>query len=274
MIIFNYLDYREIIRKTLKRYKKTDKKFTLIRLAQAINVQNPYVSKVLNGTANFNSDQLFLICKFLSFSSEQTKYMFLLLEHEKSILNERKKEIMKEINVLQNKYQDTVKHIKAKNILIDNQAMSEYYLDPLIQIVHICLTLDKYRKNTKLLADKLNLSKEHLLQILNKLEKVNIIRNINNEYKILIDSIHLPKSSHLSKTNQSLLKIKSIDKLHSSINKENYSFAVTFSTDFKTKNLIQSNFLSLVKKIEKLVKNSQPQNVYQLNFDLFSWLDL
>ena len=50
-------------------------------------------------------------------------------------------------------------------------------------------------------------------------------------------------------------------------------FNVTFSTDEETKIAIHEEFLIFLKKVEELVKKSNPTGVYQLNFDLLSWLD-
>jgi len=271
--IFKYLDYRKIIRECLKFYHKGNKKYTLTNMAKSINVQGPYISKVLNGNASFNQDQIFLVCRYFSFDSDQSNFISLLMEYERSILTERKKRILEQINLLKSKYRDSSKHITAKNISIDGNIMEKYYLNPLIQIVHICLTIEKYSKQPHDLINKLHIGEEYLNTILGLLEQMNLIKKNDNEYKILERNIHLPKDSSALKIHQNLVRMKSIESYNSSSNKEDYFFNVTFSTDKETKIAIHEEFLAFLKKIEGLVKNSNPSSVYQLNFDLFSWLD-
>ncbi|OFZ47036.1 MAG: hypothetical protein A2381_14690 [Bdellovibrionales bacterium RIFOXYB1_FULL_37_110] len=271
--VFKHLDYRKIIKESLIFFHREDKKYTITNMAKFIRVQNPYVSKILNGDASFNQDQMYLVCRYFSFDSDQRNFLSLLLEYDRSTLIERKKKILEEINTLRNKYRDSSRHIAAKKISTDTNALEKYYSNPLIQIIHICLTIEKYCKNPQDLSNKLRISEGYLNTILESLEEMNLIRKNEKGYQVLERNIHLPKGASILKVHQNLVRMKSIEHYNSFSSKEDYFFNVTFSTDEETKIAIHEEFLIFLKKVEELVKKSNPTGVYQLNFDLLSWLD-
>ena len=78
MNIYEELDYRVILRKTIEERKRVDSSSNFQKLATAIRVQKSYLSKVFRETTDLNTDQLFLACEHLEFTSDQKNYLFLL----------------------------------------------------------------------------------------------------------------------------------------------------------------------------------------------------
>ena len=58
MSIFKHLSYREIIKDRIENWKKSGKNYNFAALAKDMRLQAPYISKVMNGQADFNNDQL------------------------------------------------------------------------------------------------------------------------------------------------------------------------------------------------------------------------
>jgi len=100
-------DYRSALRKALESRKKTDPKATYQNLAQAMRVQKSYLSKVLNQGAELSSDQLHLASKYLEFSEQQESYIELLLQHSRSVIPDRRTQILSKIQKIQAKNAET-----------------------------------------------------------------------------------------------------------------------------------------------------------------------
>jgi hypothetical protein len=64
-----------------------------------------------------------------------------------------------------------------------------------------------------------------------------------------------------------------LHRLHSDTREDDYSFSVTFSGDRATRNWLQQEFLALLSRAEAKVKKAKNEEVYQMNFDLFSWTE-
>jgi uncharacterized protein (TIGR02147 family) len=272
MSIFNDLSYRDILKFRVNSLKKTQSSISFQSMAKAIRVQAPYISKVIRGHADFNDDQLYLACKFLSFSEEEIEYLFLLLDFERSALSERKNQLLKKIQTIQKRNLDTTSHIDSNNLNTKTSDTINYYLDPIHLIVHMYLLIEEYDQDLKVISNKLNLSIKRVEQIIESLLKMGIIKFEKGKYVKRVKHLHLPKSSTICLPHQQLLRQMCIHHFQNQAdNKKNYNLAITFTGDEKAKQKIQERFLEFLKDSDKIMDDAPVKDVFQMNFDLFSW---
>ena len=101
MNIYNELDYREILKKSVEERKKIDSSVTYQAMAEHMRIQKAYLSQVIKGIRDLNQDQLYLACDFLSFAPDESEYLKLLLDYARCGLKDREKVLLKEIKVWQ-----------------------------------------------------------------------------------------------------------------------------------------------------------------------------
>lgn len=271
MEFYSATDYRKAIKYLIERENDRGEKTSLASLAEAVRVQRPYLSKVMSGSADLNSDQLYLVCKFFDLSETETEYLELLLDYSRATLKERKDLLKKKIQTTQAIHLDIKKHVIAKEVNVESSAFSEYYLNHHMQIVHIALNVKKYQNLTNL-SEALGISKDYLLEILKKLEELGLVQHSKDRYTTTTQSIHLPKNSSLLRPHQSIVRMQSLQQLNSrGRDPGNYSFSVTFSGDEEIRKRIQEEFLKFLKITQKIVSTGDTEEIYQINFDLFSW---
>ncbi len=271
MNIYQETNYQVIIQEAVKELKKLDSTFHFQKLAEIAGIQKSYLSKVIHGTAHLNTDQLHMICEQLRMDEPQQKYMALLLEYAKSSLKQRKEKIFSEIQKIQTQFLETKKHLSKEKINPNTKEWMDYYLDPLNQIVHVCLSIERYQKDVNLLAQDLNIDSSKLISLIQTLERLGIITRYKNKIEVLIKELHLPKDSTLYASWRNQLKLLTLQRLQHNENGKSYSFSVVFSADPQTKNKIQAKFLELLKETEPWVQKAPSQETFQMNFDLFSW---
>ncbi len=274
MNIYTQTDYRSVLRSAVAERKGFDPDFGFHKLADAARVQKPYLSKVIGGNANLNSDQLYAICRSLKFGEEQHEYMQLLLELERSGLEERRKELRTKIDRIADSKRDSSAHLAAKAVQPDqtNSALlADYYLDPMVQIVHVALSVERYSLNPVLLCKEFHLDGPQIHSIISSLERMGLVVRENNRLIPRETSLHLPKSSPIFRAWRNQLKLLSTQKLNQLTEKDGYSFSVVFSASENTRKEIHSKFLEFLKSIESLVGEAKSKNVYQMSFDLFPW---
>lgn len=271
MEFFTNSDYRKLIQYLIEREKSKGVECTFSKLADAIRIQKPYMSKIMNGMADLSEDQLHLLCEYFSIDGEEKDYFELLLKFSKSALRERKDTLKKQILKIQSIKLDLKNNIEAEKISDHNPLFNEYFLDPHMQIVHVALNIKRFQNIDKL-SQTLQISKNKISEILKKLENLKLIEFKNNRYHVTNQSLHLPKESNLFHPQQSLIRIKSIEQQQAkSIDSGNYSFSVTFSCDETGRKKIQEDFIKYLKSVQKTVQSSGTEEVFQINFDLFSW---
>lgn len=271
MEFYSALDYRRAIKYLVDKEKALGLDVNFSKLAEAIRVQRPYLSKVMNGSADLNSDQLYLLSQFFQLKEEEAEYLELLLEYSRAQLKEKKDHLKRKIQKIQALHLDIKKHVDAKNITPEDNHFSDYYLNHYMQVIHVALNIRRYQDPEKL-ALALNISKAFVLSILQKLEELSLVEFKNGKYKVTSRSIHLPKDSSLIKPHQALVRLRSLEQFQvKSHDPGNYSFSVTFSGDEQIRKRIQEEFLAFLKTSQKIVASGGTEEVYQMNFDLFSW---
>lgn len=272
MSVYNSLNYREILKILVKNRKAVESKFGFHKLAEAAKIQKPYMSKVMNESANLSSDQMYSICMCLGLDEDQTDYLQTCLEYARTGLSERKKFLSSKLNSIMEKHLDSREYISSKAVEI-NESISDYYLDPMLQIVHIGFSIPEYSKNPKKFSEALKISGGEMHHYIFKLEKMCLLERDGDFIKSVDTNLHLPKTAPIFKAWRNQLKLLTIQKLNSpSQNDSPYSFSTVFSANEATRQKIQKKFLQLLSECEKDVADAKAEKLYQMSFDLFSWV--
>jgi uncharacterized protein (TIGR02147 family) len=271
MSIFKYLDYRSFLNDELKKRKKDIPSFTQERLCQQVGIRTTYLSNVLKGRGNFNSDQIYSLAHHLKLTPEEAQYLFLLKEYDQSVSKDRKSQLKSEIDRLSQKAHKTENHLSAKVRKDEHDLIMKYYGDPNIKIVHVLLQIPRYANNYQKISEDLNMQSDYLHRIFNQLAELEIIRFDQKKIEVLKKNYHLPKESPMLLPHQLLMRMRSGQRLQEVEADKRFSFSVTFTGTEETRQSIHERFLVFLKEIEKFVKDSPTENAYQINFDLFPW---
>lgn len=272
------LDYRKYIGDKLKIAKKLNNKFNYSYFAKHTQVQNTYFSKVIRQEAHLNSDQIFLIGEALELKENEKEYLSLLHEYNRSVVSKRKSLISERIKQLEKDFDKLEGYLRATFVSPEkNIDLAKYYLSPLNILVHMCLTVPSYNHATEKIAKALNITNEDLENTLHLLVDLKIITPAKNKtegkFEILQPALQLSKDSIYTNPHHTLMRYKCQDKITSLPMDKKKNFSVTFSADSATQKNIYKEFLAFITKIEELARSAAPEEVYQLNFDFFSWTE-
>lgn len=271
MNVYKFDAYKTIIKMKIDSLKENRlKSFSLGSVAKTCGIQKTYISKVLNHDGHFSSDQLYSICSVLKFTPKETSYLFLLFEYEKSENSKRRDALKKELDKVRSNYLKSENYLTNKELPQNNLTL-KYHLNPNALLVHMYLTIPKYRLNIDSISQKLNITKPELLNILDLLQDLQYISYTGSKIEVLKENIHLSKDSELYQFYKTLVKVKTIEKIQNDSASMDYNFSVMFSSNEEAKKEIQEHFMSFLKKVEEIVKKAKSEEVYQMNFDLISW---
>jgi uncharacterized protein (TIGR02147 family) len=270
MNIYAYIDYRDVLTHFVQERRNLGNKITFQQLAESALVQKSYLSQVMAKRAELSSDQLFLLCEFCCFSEEEVEYLYLLLEYSRCSIKKRKELLKNRIEKIRAKHRETDKHIESRSIKKD--FADEFYLDSWNQLIHVCLSIEKYRNNPNLLANDLQITQSRLIEILDRLMRFEIIKWHNNKIEVLINNLHLNKNSPVYSAWKNQVRIMSMSRTQAMPVADAYNFAVLFSATEETKNFVHEQFLKFLQAVQPNVKDAPAENVFQMNFDLFKWL--
>ncbi len=272
MNIYEHQCYIAVINSYIDIIKSTGRKITYQKLAQEIGVQKPYFSKVMSKQTNLSQDQLYKICQYLQIKDEKYRYMTLLLEKERTGVEKRKKELSKEIAHYQSKFIQTKSYLEASIIEEQTQTINDYYLTAYAQIIHIAFSISKFSKKPEELRKELNLSQERFQSVISILLENEIIQYKDERYTSTRKSLHLSPDSTIFQAWLGQMRALSAQRNLQIDKSQKYNFSVVFSSDENAYKEIKTKFMKFISTIEKSVKKSENQQVYQLNFDLHEWL--
>lgn len=267
--VYDYIDYRKLLRDTIQSRKQVTPSLTFSKISDEIQVQRSYLSQVINGRGNLNSDQLYLIGQKLNLKKGEIEYITLLAEIEKCQVYERKQELKSQRDQVRSKYLKSEKYMDRNPVKVEAEHFARYYNDPYCSLVHMYLVIPKYRKTPALIKDKLNISDEKLREILDTLEKCAVIEYKQKTLCILKETLHLSDQSYLSKTNATMFRLKAIEHQQRSADEMDYFFTASIAANEDTRVELKKRFLEFLNEAAKLVEKSPSEEVFHLNFDLF-----
>jgi transcriptional regulator with XRE-family HTH domain len=271
MDLFALDDYKEILKTQMTFLHEQNRSFTFQEMAKACSVQKTYLSRVLNRDGDLNADQLYSASQYLGLNAEERNYLFLVFDHQRSSVAERKEAIAARIRKFKTKAKTTAKYISVPETHAEIADYSEYHLDPTLRLIHIFLTLDRFAKDPEKMCPFLRITPRRLRDSLIKLRQFGVIEQKANGWKVIEESLHLSPESPIAPFYRVLARLKSVEKLQGGISPEDYTFSVFFSCNPKTRELIQTRFLEFLRSIEKEIHKSPAEEVYQMTFDLLKW---
>lgn len=272
MNVFKYQDYKQFLREGLHEKKtQVSSRFTYERMAKACGIQKTYLSRVLNSDdTHLSEEQLFLCATFLGLAKEERQYLQLLRSHQRANVASFKEELRAEIERERALRERSEPYLKAETFA-PAQDISPFYLDPHVMLVHIFLSVERFRKDVKTIGLQLHLTENYLAEILTKLEQMKLIELTGDGYVLLKSNTHLPVDSPLYYPYRFMQRIKSLERIQKLPKEQTYNYSVVFSADEAARQEIKRKFLEFLSAVETIAKGAKEAEVYQMNFDLFDW---
>lgn len=274
-IDFSETDFRKVLKDALLQLKSVSgQRYTFQKMADACRVQKTYLSRVLGGNGTLNADQIFAACHYLKLAPQECEFLQLLGEQERSVFPERKKQIEISVSRIRKQALRSESALDASINESTRDANLHYYLEPYAQVVHLFLTIAHYQRNPARIAEALRLEPKYVWSIVEKLAQGGFVVVEDGRYRSVPVDLHLPADSTLYPSWRTLQRTLTLQKIQrTSTDNSDYHFTVLFSSDPDARNRIQTRFLEFLREMQEIVKQSDETQVYQANFDLFSWSD-
>lgn len=273
--LYSFIDYRDLFRAYADEYKTSSGgTYKYVNLAQAMGVQAPYLSKVFRKEAHLSSDQVELGCQEFRLNDDETAYVMLLLEYQRTGLASRREKLKRRIDGFQEEARDTKNHVTGEKVGGDQATIyQEYFLEPLAPLVHVFLAIPEFQAQPEKICRYLALTQRKLREILAKLEGIGMIHYdpAKKRYHFLKDHLHLEKASVLNQAYQLLFRAASAEHVKRLSGEHKNQYSATFGADEETRRAIMDEFNQFMARAEALVRKAPSKGVFQLNFDLFRW---
>ena len=270
--IFYFKDYRKIVKNLVFHRNQIGDKLTYQKLAEMIGVQKSYLSQVLAGRAHFSADQIYLLCEAFHLDSEQQTYLQLLLDYEKSGVSKRKSQLAERIKKMQSEKQSPEKQLEAPEVRFESFS-DEYFINAMIQKVHLGLEIEHFSQNPQDLRAQLGLSTERFTSIIETLQRMGLVEYRNGRYKARNTHYNLSKESPIYQAWVSQQRTLFFQRYLQLSTQQAFTYTVTFSATEATRQELEKQFMDFLKSAEKSVIGAPAKRLYQMNFDLMPWTE-
>ena len=229
--------------------------------------------------ADLSADQVFLLADGLGLNADESRYFELLVERDRAPLAARRTRLTESIASMAEAQLATAKNLNAGNETLggatlgnpDAAATSDYYLDPLVQIVHVSLFIPRFAAQPRELASALRITPARLNEIIDALRDMGLVAYEGMALVPKRDSLHLDKRARVYRIWRSQLRILALQRMNDLPLEEQVSVSSVFSVDQQTKRIIHERFLEFLRSCEGLVREAPSLQTFQLSFDLFPW---
>jgi uncharacterized protein (TIGR02147 family) len=269
--IYDYQDYRPLLREQATRWKREHAGWTLQRIAEKASIQAPYLTNVLKERAHLSADQLHSLGQVFQWEPDELDYCALLLERERSALPKRKEALKRKIEAVRKGKLESKANLKKDVIESTPEEFTRFFLNPFYFLMNVFLGIPRFAKDPSRIAHCLNVHPARVNTWMKDLVKMKFVEGGPAGYKVVRRNFHLPRESPLCEPHQQLMQQASHQHLQSLPDDRKYSFTVTFSADPAAREKIQREFLKFLQAVEPVVKDAPAEEIYGMRFDLFQW---
>lgn len=270
---FETQDYRKIIEIAFEE-KSQQQKRTFAAAANYCQVQPTYFSNVIKGRADFNDDQIYSLCEYLGLNEMEEEYLKTCHQWARSGLRERKKLLQDKILQLREQALSPAHRFRAAKIeKLSSEEEMLLFLDPMHQVVMLCLGVAPDFKSAERIRAELSLSQVRFDSIVENLIKMGRLKLDKTRYVKTSENYHLGADSKILFQHQANMRQLSTEKMRQLARKDFKAFSVSFGASKKDKAAVDEILTKALEKIRKTTTESEnePDSIYQINLDFFAW---
>lgn len=273
---YSYSNYKSLLKDRLQQLRRTRPALSWRSIAERIPMQATYLSKALNDEkAHFSEDDLFRIAGWLELKPDEIDFVLLLRAENSSRERERKEFLARKLGDLRKKRVISADFVETQARDLNEQMA--YLLDPVTVLIHVALSITRFKKDPRLLCTLLAISPAKLRKSLETLAKCGYVKLGASPFQIKeVNPVtpHFGREHPLTRVHQIALKSLLMSRLAQTAEEKKESFLVTFSMSEDDFGAAKAAFEEFIKKIRALAKpteHDRSYRLYQLNFDLLEW---
>lgn len=271
-----YETFTEALNALIESVMRADSHCSKKMISEHLGVSQSTLSKILQGQQNASLDFVYAISELVCLRPESFRYFRTLWELESCASHAAKDQIRATILELKRELLQSENYLKAdfRKDLADAR-LESYFLDPECLLLHNLLSIPRFEQSLENARKVLKLDSSIFDTKLSMLEDLGFIA-VDWKFqrvKVLKRDLYLSQESNQLKPHQLAMKVRSLARTQSLPTENSKSTVLTFSSNKDTVAKIQHLFSRFLSEVGELVLKDKADNLYQMNFELFSWTE-
>lgn len=265
MNIFEFTDYKPYLSVKISTDAQSTKGYRS-QLVEAVGCQLSYLSQVLNGKPDFTLEQAFRLNQFFGHSKEESKYFLFLIEASRAGTHDLKSYFYEQAHELREARLNLKKRfVDTQDILEKDQ--SRYYSSWFYSAIYVILSIPEYQ-NPKLIAARLNLPLDLVLETIEFLEGCGLIANKAGAYVPTKRNIHLHRESDFIRRHHINWRSQSLQSTEKNL-KEDLHYSTVIAISKADSQRIKEILAKSIEEAGNVMKPSIEEEIYAMTMDFF-----
>jgi uncharacterized protein (TIGR02147 family) len=260
--IYQFVNYKVYLKELAAELGKGGKS----KIAEAAECQSGYISQVLNDNAHLSLEQTERIGSFLGFDELKIDYLLTMVLYSKAGTATLRKYYQNDLDNKKEAHAELKTKFKSKKKLsIEDQAI--FYSSWQYGAVHVSVSIPGC-ETPQGLSKFLNIELKRINEILEFLEKVQLVEAVNGVLMVGSSHIHLSSDSPLISKFHTNWRLQAVQSMNTKNPKDlHYSSVMTCSEADSKK--IKEIMTKAIEDIRKLIKESKDEKCFSYAMDLF-----
>lgn len=263
--IFNHTNFHQFLIQEIENntdLKRGEKK----AIAEHLNIHPTLLSQILSGSRVFTDEQVFLLGEYLGLTDLENDYIFLLHQIANTDNKRFKVRLNKKKDELKIKSLNLSERLEKEKVLSEEERYT-FYSSWQYSAIRMFSSLEGGKTRDEI-AERFDLEKKSVSEILNFLVKAGLCRLERDKYHLHISRTHIEKTSPFYKQHHTNWRIKSIQKMDN-LSEENLFFTAPLSVSQEDFEMLREEMLKLIQRVSSVVKDSRAEDIFCLNMDFF-----
>lgn len=235
-------------------------------IAEFLGIHPTLLSQILSGTRTFTEEQVYLLGEYFGLTDIESDYIRTLHQLENSQSKIFKAKLLKQKEELKKKSLNLSERVEKEKILSDEER-SIFYSSWQYSAIRMLTSLENGKTRDEI-AERFDLDKKKVSEMLDFLTKTNLCKQEKGKYQIGVSRTHIEKSSPYYKQHHTNWRLKSIQKLDRSL-EEDLTFTAPLTISKEDFEILREEMVKLIQKVSMTVKDSPAEDIYCLNLDFF-----
>lgn len=265
MDLFSYVDYKKFFKDLIKlRPHKGRGEFA--RLADYLGINSTMVSQILSGPKDFTFEQAQRLCHYFALNKIETDYLMILVQIERAGSVDLKNYYREKRDEIKINSGHVSKRISPSKDLTE-QEKSIFYSNYLYSSIHLYCSLPN-GQSSESIERRFSIKRFKAQKILDFLVSARLCSQNTGRYTATSLTTHVSPDSADFLKHHSNWRLKSVQKCED-LNENDLFFTANISLSTQDYVQIRELLLDAISRTSKIVANSPPEELCNLNIDFF-----
>ncbi len=264
MDVFKHTDYKAFLESKIE--ENTSQRGYRSQLAEAARCQKSFFSHVTHSHVHLTPDHAIGLCEFWAFDPMETEYFLAIVDLARAGSVRLRSSLESRLRRMRETRNDVTKRVEADEIR-DRQAETLYHSAWYWNALHVIAAIPAYQ-TTHAMSQRLGLDASRVIECLQQLEKMNLVKLKNGRWLITNKSIHLDRASPMRESHHTQWRQRAMLDIQKRT-EDSVHYNAVFAMSVEDAKRLQDLITEMIVRSRDIIAPSAEEELYCMSTDFF-----